>query len=169
MFLIFIAFYDFLYFLSSPMLSSDRPHRVHQVSRHFGHSLEAIGVSSALHSSSQPSPLFDSNATISSLPFTPVPPPPQLKNISSSQFFLPNLFYLFTYCSCKLHKRLASVKYRNCSSFFNLRCVKLSRVQALSLEAIGSVTNAQVSSILWSLSNLILISPTRHLLNICKT
>ena len=52
-------------------------------------------------------------------------------NVFSSQAHLSNLLYSFTCSSCKLHKRLAAVKFRKCTSFFHLRCVKLSRVQAL--------------------------------------
>ena len=86
---------------------------------------------SALHPSSQPPPLLDSNPSISNLSISSVPHSSQPENVSSSQSHLSNLLYSFTCSSCKLHKRLAVVKCRKCSSFFHLRCVKLSGVQAL--------------------------------------
>ena len=94
------------------------------------YSVEAIGVSSALHPSSQPPSLLDSNVPISNLSISPVPHSSQPENVSSSQSHLSNLLYSFTCSSCKLHKRLAVVKCRKCVSFFHLKCVKLSRVQA---------------------------------------
>ena len=109
----------------------DRPRRIFRVPRRFLHSVEAIGVSSALYSSNQPLPLLDSNPSISNLSISPVPYSSQPENVSSSQPHLSNLLHSFTCSSCKLHKRLTAVKYRKCASFFHLRCVKLSRVQAL--------------------------------------
>ena len=106
----------------------DRPRRVLRVPHRFIYSVEAIGVSSALHPSSQPPPLLDSNPSIFNLSISPVPHSSQPENVSSSQSHLPNLLYSFTCSSCKLHKRLAAVKCRKCASFFHLRCVKFSRV-----------------------------------------
>ena len=146
------------------MLSSDHPRRVHRVLRRFGHCSKAIGMLSGLQSFSQPFPLLDNNA----LANFSVPSPSQTENVSSSQSLSPKLLYSFTCCSCKLHERLATVKFRNFFSFFILGTSICLVIRRSSLEAIGLVTNAQVSTILRSLSKLILISPTRHLLNICK-
>ena len=88
-----------------------RPRKVLRVPRRFVHSVEAIGVSSAFHPSSQPPPLLDSNPFISNLSISPVPHSSQPENVSSSQSHLSNLLHSFTCSFCKLHKRLAAVKY----------------------------------------------------------
>ena len=95
----------------------DRPRRVLRVPRRFVHSVEAIGVSSALYPSSQPPPLLDSNSSMSNLSVSSVPHSSQPENVSSSQPHLSNLLYSFTCSSCKLHKRLAAVKCRKCTRF----------------------------------------------------
>ena len=151
------------------MLLSDRPRRAHRVPRRFGHSSKSIGVSSTLYCSSQPSSLLDRNTPISSLPISPVPSPSQPENVSSSRSLSHKLLFSFTCCSCKLHKRLAAVKCGNCSLFFHLGASNCLVFRRSSSEAIGAVTNVQMSIILRSLSKLIPISPKRHLLNICKT